>query len=146
MTKKAEMSLSVKTEVPKLLEKLNERINNLKHVTECVYKTNGQLETCSIKTETKVDNLIKAHASLLVREEYYIKAAKDLGRRSWPEFSISGSPVSDWKSDIKLRIEVIEHQDTLNKLNEFKDKAAKFLSEEDQKAMLIQEMVNFFDK
>jgi len=132
-------------EVPEVLTLLDQEIGKLKAVTESVYKTTGNLEGFGdIKTETKIENLIRAFSSVKGREKAYDDAAKHLGLTTYPAFSISGGNAADWEKDIRLRIDVITHSDKLAKLNEYKDKMSKFLSAEDQKAMLLKDMTEYF--
>jgi hypothetical protein len=148
MTAKKSEALILKNdmEMPGLIENLNKKISELKHIEESVYRTSGKLEgfVINLKEEMKIENLIKMKASLIVRKNYYDEAAKSLGRKSYPDFKVDGFSIEDWDKDIQLRIQIIEHKDTLDKLNSFKEKAAKLMSEQDQKNMLINEMKNFF--
>ncbi len=130
--------------VPEVLQVLEERIKNLKKIEDQVYKTSGVMEGFGdLKKETKIENLIRAFSMVRGKHNAYNEAADDLGLKSAPQFSWCGGTVEDWKQDIKLRIETINYQDTLNKLKEYKDKMSRFLSEEDQKKMLLSEMSAF---
>jgi hypothetical protein len=132
------------TNVPAIISALEEKIKSLSHVTDSKYKTSGVLDGFGdIKKETNVGNLIKAFSSVKGRGEAYVKAAEDLGLVTFPVFELNGGTVEDWKKDITLRINIINHKETLDKLNTYKDKFQKFLSEEDQKMMLLQEMAQF---
>lgn len=148
MSKKGEKvttALARVDEVPEVLSLLDQEIGKLKTISESVYKTTGNLEGFGdIKQETKLENLIRAFSSVKGREKAYEDAAKDLGLGTYPQFSISGGTAADWKQDILLRIDIITHKDKLDKLNEYKEKMSKFLSAEDQKAMLLKEMTDFF--
>lgn len=44
-----------------------------------------------------------------------------LGLKSYPVFEMAGYDSESWKSDILLRIAIIEHKETLDKLNSFKE-------------------------
>ena len=132
-------------DVPQVLSLLDQEIGKLKTISDSVYKTTGILEGFGdIKTETKLENLIRAFSSVKGRENAYNDAAKDLGLSTYPQFSISGGTAADWKQDILLRINIITHKDKFDKLTEYKDKMSKFLSAEDQKAMLLKEMTDYF--
>lgn len=132
-------------DVPQVLSLLDQEIGKLKTISESVYKTTGNLDGFGdIKAETKLENLIRAFSSVKGREKAYDEAARDLGLKTYPQFSVSGGTAADWKQDILLRIDIITHKDKLDKLNEYKDKMSKFLSAEDQKSMLMQEMAEFF--
>ena len=127
---------------------LDQRISNLKAVTESNYKTSGVIDGTpfAIKNETKVENLIKAFSVIIGKSEMYGKAAKALGRKTYPAFVVGGGNVEDWKHDIELRLAIIEHADELATLNSYKEKMSKFLSEADQKAQLLKEMADHFSK
>lgn len=143
---KATTALMVKgQDVPSVLTILEEKIASLKHITDTVYKTTGNLEGfgTNIQKEMKVENLIRAFGSVMARSEVYNGAAKALGQKTYPAFEVSGGDMEAWKHDIILRINIINHQETLDKLNGYKEKMSKFLSEEDQKSMLLKEMADF---
>lgn len=90
-----------------------------------------------------MSTLIKMAASIISRERAYNDAASALGLQTFPQFKVNGNHKEEWLKDIKLQIAIITNSDTINKLKTFKDKAAKFLSEEDQKAILFAEMKTF---
>ena len=149
MTKKANknnsLALSTADGARGMLTILNEKIAALKHIEESVYKTGGNLEEFGdIKAETKVENLIRAFSSVRGRENAYNDAAKELGLKTYPVYTVNGGNAEDWKKDILLRKAIIEHKDELDTLNAFKAKAADFLSKEDQQMMLIDEMKKHF--
>lgn len=148
MTKKADkatVALAKIDEVPGVLSLLDQEIGKLKIISESVYKTSGNLEGFGdIKAETKIENLIRAYSSVKGRENAYNDAQKELKVTSAPAFTVSGGTSADWKQDIMLRIDIITHKDRLDKLNDYKEKMSKFLSTEDQKAMLLTEMTTFF--
>lgn len=147
MSKKPTLALAKIDEVPEVLSLLDQEIAKLKTISESVYKTTGNLESFGdIKQETKLENLIRAFSSVKGREKAYEDAAKDLGLSTYPQFSVSGGTAAEWKQDILLRIDVITHKDKLDKLTEYKDKMSKFLSADDQKAMLLKEMTDYFKK
>ena len=145
MKKETSNALAINTPTMDVLEVLNKKISDLREVTECSYKTSGQLEGFGdIKTETKVENLIRAFSSVRGREKAYEDAAKELGLKTYPAFTVNGGNSESWKSDILLRKAVIEHADELKKLNEYKEKISRFMSEADQKAQLLKEMTDYF--
>jgi hypothetical protein len=133
--------------VPEVLSILDQEIAKLKTINESVYKTGGVLDGFGdLKSEMKIENLIKAYSSVKGRENAYNDAAKDLGLQTYPQFTANGGTAADWKQDISLRIDIITHKDKLDKLKDYKDKMSKFLSAEDQKAMLLKEMSDYFQK
>lgn len=149
-TKKAETGvavLSTTSSVPSVLSVLDEKLNSLKKVVDTPYKTTGNLDKFGdIKQETKMENLIRAFSMVKSMEKAYSDAAIDLGEESVPAFSISGGSVEDWKQDIKLRIAIIKHKETYDKLNKYKEEMKQFLSAEDRRGILMHEMESFISK
>lgn len=145
MSKKNNTELALSnSQVPDVLSLLDKQIAGLKKIADSVYKTTGQLTGFGdIKAELKLENLIRAFSMVKGKENAYNEAAKELELGTYPQFSIDGGTAADWKQDILLRIEIITHKDKLDKLNAYKEKMSKFLSEEDQKAMLMKEMAEF---
>lgn len=130
--------------VPDVIAKLEDKIKELDHITDSKYRTSGNLgEFGDIKKETNISNLIKAFSVIMAKSIAYENAASELGIASFPVFEVNGGSVEDWKKDIQLRIAIIEHKETLDKLQSYRDKMKEFLSKEDQKAMLMQEMAAF---
>ena len=145
--KKAETGLTLTKgmDVPSVLQKLDEEISSLKTIVETPYKTTGNLENFGdITKETKVENLIRAMSMVSGKEDAYNKAAVRLGLgAAYPSFSVSGGTAADWEQDIKLRIAIVQQDDKFKKLTKFKESMAKFLSEEDQKAMVVAELAAY---
>lgn len=145
MSKKTTTAIAKIEDVPQVLSLLDQEIAKLKTISESIYKTAGVLEGFGdLKQETKIENLIRAFSSVKGREKAYDDAAKHLGLTTYPAFSVSGGNTADWEQDIRLRIDIITHKDKLDKLTEYKDKMSKFLSADDQKAMLLKEMTDYF--
>jgi hypothetical protein len=143
-TTATEVALGTQFDVPSIIQVLDAKLNSMKHITESKYRTSGTLDGIGdIKKETKIENLIRAYASIIAREEVYNRAAIELGITTFPTFEANGSSSEDWKRDIKLRIDIINQKETADKLTEYKDKMSKFLSAEDQKNMLMTEMASF---
>ncbi len=139
--------LTVSTPTPDLLAALDAKIASLKHIEETPYKTTGTFSTFSdVKSEMKIENLLRMAGSVIGMKESYDKGQKAVGLKAAPLFNINGGTQEDWISDIKLRIEIINHKETFDKLTAYKDKMSKFLSEADQKAMLLKEMDEFLNK
>lgn len=126
---------------PAILDKLDQALNALKKIEESPYKTSGSLDGFGdIKSETKIENLIRAFSMVMGKSEMYTKAQQELGLTKVPIFTIGGGNVDDWKQDILLRINIITHNAKYKKLKEAKEKMAKFLSEEDQKNMILKDL------
>ena len=146
-TKKAEVAVLTGASVPDIITKLESKIKELDHITDSKYRTSGNLDGFGdIKKETSIGNLIKAFSSVMARAEAYQRAADALKLDTFPVFEVNGGSVTDWEMDINLRIAIIQHKETLDKLNSYRDKMKEFLSKEDQKAMLLQEMAEFLTK
>lgn len=128
--------------IPDVLSKIDSKLAELKKVTDSVYKTSGSLGNGfgDIKTEMKIQNLISLFSTICAKEKAYEAASKDLGLSTYPEFSVNGFTVADCKEDIKLRINILSHQEQLDKLNKAKELVSKFLSEEDQKRIALEQL------
>ena len=144
--KKNEVALSSNTlSVPAVLERLNAEVAKLKHISDSVYKTSGTLTGFGdLKNETKIENLVRAFSMVRGKENAYNDAAKELELKQYPQFTVDGGTAADWKQDILLRINILEHKDKLDKLNAYKEKMSQFLSAEDQKAIVLKEMAELF--
>ena len=144
--KKNEVALLSSTlSVPDVLERLNAEVAKLKHISDSVYKTSGTLTGFGdLKNETKIENLVRAFSMVRGKENAYNDAAKELELKQYPQFTVDGGTAADWKQDILLRINILEHKDKLDKLNAYKEKMSQFLSVEDQKAIVLKEMAELF--
>ena len=140
----AELSTLATFSVPDVISQLEKKIKELDHITDSKYRTSGNLDGFGdIKKETSIANLIKAFSVVMAKANAYQAAATELNIATFPVFEVNGGSVEDWKKDIQLRIAIIEHKETLDKLQGYRDKMKEFLSKEDQKAMLMQEMAAF---
>lgn len=132
--------------VPDVMAALDAKIKSMKHIEETPYKTNGNLANFDdLRTETNISTLIKMYSSVSNREKAYNTAAEELGLVTYPMFTEGGTS-ADWKHDIKLRIQIIEHKDNMDKLKNYKDRMSKFMSEQDQKDILMKEMTEFLSQ
>jgi hypothetical protein len=137
-------NLTLIKDVPKVLVILDEKLKNLKEIEETCYKCPSNLDGFGpIQSEMKVENLIRALSSVRIREKGYNDAVAELKLTTVPVFTIGKATADQWKHDIELRIKIINHKETFDKLNTYKDKMSKFLSEEDQKSILLKEMEDF---
>lgn len=142
--KKNEVATLDLNNVPGIISALDDKLKSLSHVTDSKYRTTGKLDGIGdIKEMTKIEDLIKAYSVIVAKEKAYNEAALDLDINTFKEFTVFGHTKNDWKLDIKLRIDLINHKDTLEQLKMYKSKFEKFLSEEDQKSMLINELASF---
>ena len=131
--------------IPELMKKIDGKIASLKRIEESVYKTPGTVPgfPTKIKEETNIGNLLKMGSALMAMEKAYDDFATQIGRKKYPNFLVCGHGFPEYKADIELRIEIIEHKDTLDKLKGFKDSMKGLMSAADQKAILAQEMAAF---
>lgn len=143
-----ENTVTVRTEDVNTIETLKiieERISKMERIQETPYKTTGNLNGFnSIKTETSIENLIRAHSYITNKEKKYYKSADILGVKKAPQFTEGGGTAADWEADIKLRIQIIDQEDMLKRLTKYKEEMSKFLSDQDRKAMLMSEMADLF--
>jgi len=139
--------LAVKGDITSIISALESEIKSLDHITDSKYRTSGNLKGFGdIKTETKIENLIKAYSSIAGKETMYNNAATELGLTTYPLYTVDGSDSESWKEDIMLRINIINHKEKLDKLTEFKKRTEELLSKEEQKALLVSEISNFLNK
>lgn len=130
--------------IPEVMQALDAKMKEFEFIKDSKYKTSGSLDGFGdLKNEKLIPNLIRAYSLVLAKSTAYENAAKDLGLSSYPVFEIGGGTVEDWRSDILLRKAIIEQKETMDKLQAFRDKAAKFMSEADQKKMFFAEMQSF---
>lgn len=140
-------ALATVDSVPEILKGLDAKIASLKKIVDTPYKTSGVIsefgESYDIKKITEVKQLGKIYSALLFKKEYYDKAFKELGVSTHPAFEVGGNSLEDWKHDIKLRIAIVNQDVQFKKLQEYKDRASKLMSAEDQKAMLLSELSTY---
>ncbi|RTK92891.1 MAG: hypothetical protein EKK64_11140 [Neisseriaceae bacterium] len=139
--------LTTNTNIPAVLETIDKALNSMSHITGSDYVTGGNIGGFSknLKEETDLNVLIKMAASIISRDKAYNDAAQILQLPQYPQFKVNGNHKDEWLKDIQLRIAIITNDDKIKKLQEFKDKATQFLSEEDQKAILFKEMGDFLN-
>lgn len=142
MTKETTVALvGTDAQVPEILSALEVELKNLKAITDKPYRTTGNLTGFGdIKSETKVENLVRAFSMVRGKEDAYNAAAKELEIKTFPTFNIDGGSADDWKQDIQTRLAVIQYEDRKNTLQNFQTEMSKFLSAEDQKVILLGKM------
>lgn len=127
-----------------ILDKLDLEISQLKAIETTTWKTNGDLEGFgNIKSEKKIENLIRAYSFVLAKSKFYNESALALGVKTFPVFTIGGT-LEEWEHDIKLQISIVSHQDKYDKLKKAKDALSKFLSEDEQKMAILKEVAEMF--
>jgi hypothetical protein len=143
----AKSELFSSNDVPGMISLLEKKLENFKGINESNYRTSGHIEGIGdIKTMEDTKGLLSAMGSILTSEKAYNEGAKALGLKTYPAYSYKGSPLEDWKSDIKLRYDLITQKETIDTLNEFKRQLESFMSEEDKKAALLNRMQDYFQE
>lgn len=139
MAKKNEIVVSGST--AKMIEAVDAKIASFKHISDSTYKTSMNLEGFgSLKEVTSVATLVKAYHSVKARENGYYDAANDLGITTLPAFEIGGGNAEAWAQDIKLRIQIIQYGDTMEKLKEIRKGFESLMTNEDRKENLLEQL------
>ena len=144
---KASLEIATVSSAPEALAVLNEQIKSYKHIQDSVYRTKGSLKlsdgsTIDLKSETSIDKVVMAFASVQSRIRAIESAYATLDRTNYPVVKIEGGTEEDWKQDCQLRIQIIEQKDKLDELNELKKEWEELLDKEDRKAILMKKMAN----
>jgi hypothetical protein len=144
---KASLEIATVSSAPEALAVLNEQIKSYKHIQDSVYRTKGSLKlsdgsTIDLKSETSIDKVVMAFASVQSRIRAIESAYSALERTKYPVVKIEGGTEEDWKQDCQLRIQIIEQKDKLDELNELKKEWEELLDKEDRKAILMKKMAN----
>ena len=128
------------------LEKVKQKLSEIQKVTDSVYKTPGRVDTngisLDVKTETKVENLVAAYAGIKSKATAIEGAYADLGITTHKVVKVNDGTVDEWKSDIMLRMNIINNQDKLNELNKIKDGLTELMGKEEKAALLMQKLEN----
>lgn len=127
------------------IELVNQRIADLKHIQESVYKTSGKVTGFpgNIQTETNVSELVKLYSSVRARKQSYDASADELGIQSLPVFRVDGGTLEDFAHDVKLRIAIIQNKETLDELNAIKKEFTELMDKEDRMALLAKKLEKF---
>jgi hypothetical protein len=132
---------SVVKSAAEMIQLTDAKIKTYRHISDSSYKTSMNLEGFgNLKEEASISTLLKAAHSVKAREEGYNDAADDLGIETYPAFSIGGGSYQDWKADIKLRIQIIEHKETMDKLNEIRKDLEGLMTDEDRKLAIMEKL------
>lgn len=129
------------------ISKLDAVLNKLQQIQETPWKTSGEFGDGfpNIKNTSNVGLgvLLRMSAASSTRAELYHKAAARFNKTKYPAFEISGFDDDAWQHDIKLRMDIDEQQEVYTKLKSFQERMRKFMSEEDQKEQLDNEISEF---
>lgn len=126
------------------LEIVKQKLSEIQKVTDSVYKTPGRVDnngiTLDIKTEKNVENLVAAYAGLKAKATAIENAYSDLGITTHKVVRVNDGTVEEWKSDIILRINIINNQEKLDKLNKIKDGLTSLMDNNQKAALLMAEV------
>jgi hypothetical protein len=146
-TPNATLAITAATPVPQVLAELDAKLKSLEHISDSKYRTIGNLGPFGdIKTQTKIEELIKAHSYVTKKAACYDESMMILKVESCKPFEENGYSADDWVSDIKLRIDILQHKETMDKLQEAKSILSQFLSAEDQKAIAFAKVAELLGK
>lgn len=121
------------------LSAIKAKLNKLKHIQESVYKTTGKRVpgfNIEVQNETQVGQLIMMHSAVANRDKAYSESQAALGIDSAPTFKLEGYSKEDWENDIKLRIQVMQHKEELDKLKELEGEITQLMTNEDRKRIV----------
>ena len=144
---KAETTLAlVEGSVFDHLEQVKQKLSEIQAVTDSPYKTPGRINTggntVDVKTETNVENLVVAYATVKTKIQVVESAYEELGITNHKVVRIDGGTTEEWKADITLRLNIIQNQAKLDKLNKIKDGLTELMGKEEKAALLMNELKN----
>lgn len=152
-SKTTAVALTKNSDVPSVLQAIEAKIQSIEKITTTPWQATTKCESFgnrNLRDETKLENLARALSALRGKKREYDAAFTDsrenlgMGKTNYPAFVDDGCTIEQWHHDIVLRMNIIEQEETLNKLNKHKAAMTKFLSEEDQKAAVINDFMNDF--
>lgn len=137
-TTAAETGLVIHTPVQIGIEAVNEKLKSLKKIVESVYKTSGTLPGFTNKVQNETDELVLGQmgSSIQGRARGYTDFMNSIGKHHCKAFKVGGHTEKEWISDIELRLQIIEHKETYDKLNEIKKGYEELMDKEDKLALL----------
>ena len=100
--------------------------------TNCSFSYNEGSATLPInlQVESNIKTLVNIAAFLRDKEDSYVDMAQELGVIDAPEFTWNGSPVADWISDIKSRINKVQIANKKKQLETLETRLAAIVSPE----------------
>lgn len=150
--------ISKNDEVRKRLINVEGKLASIQKIRDTPFKVSASNSTIqgigNIREERLVENLIRALSVIRTKKREYDDAATDandpdaknpsfgFGLKVFPEFKFQQATIAEWHHDLLLQKSIVEQEETIKKLTAYKDKWSKFITEDDQKAMLIEEMDN----
>lgn len=144
----AETGLVSTKSVPDALNVIKKKLEAMKHIQDSVYVTSGKIQmaggSMDLKSEPNATEVVKAFSSILYRAKAMEEAYEVLGLtgagKSNPVVKVDGSTVEEWTKDCKLRIDIINQKDELDKLSNLKKKFEELMDKEDRMAILLKEI------
>jgi len=129
------------------LEKVQKKLKEVKQITDTPYKTPGRFTgsngvTLDIKSEMNVDELVRGFSSIQARIKALDEGYETLGFTSHKLSQVDGGSLADWTADIKLRINIINNQEKLNKLSKIKDGLTSLMDNSQKASLLMSELEN----
>lgn len=134
-------------DVPEMIQKLNEKINEITGTSEGNVKITEDLPSFgNIQNITDVPKLVQAYASVMTSEAMYENAMKELKLPSKFTYKIGSYVPDTWKKSIKTRIAEVTQEDLLKKLKDAKAELEKHLSGEDKLKAMFSNLTEIFEK
>ncbi len=128
------------------LEVVKQKLAEVQKITDSVYKTPARINvgtsTVDIKTEQNVENLVVAYGIVCAKIDAVESAYTNLGITSHKVVRIDGGTKEEWTADVTLRINIINNQEKLTKLNKIKDSLTELMGKEEKAALLMNELNN----
>lgn len=106
-------------------------------LTNGVFKFNAS-DYFNINVTSDVGRIAQALGFLLTQEDYFKKGCEALGVEA--EFKWDGYSRSEWESDFKTRIKIIEYDSKKKLLDTTKAKLSSLVSEEERTAMELEDI------
>lgn len=132
-------------DIPNMLETVIKKITELKKGISDKPETTGELDGFgAINKIDTVEQLIKAHSSVVNRQKCYDESANEILPENIkkPTFKLNGFSAKQWVSDIKKRIVEVGYKQELEKLNKVKTKLEANLSAEAKLAKDLKDIAN----
>lgn len=137
------MHSKVDKEVLEMLAKIkqqSEEIQKAKNTrpqwkTHCSYPLDGT-NKINIMTVKDFDSLIQVYVLLEVTQHFWENANRDLGLQTEPK--VANFSVSDWKDDIKTRVEMLKHEAKVKKFKELDARINSLVSVEQRRVLELE--------
>ena len=101
---------------------------------------NNQIAGICIKECKELAGLVKLAGLVTKEKENYVLGQQILGLETVPEFKINGCTGDEIIHDIQKQVSILTYGEQVKKLNELKKQWQEFITKEDKKQALIEEM------